>query len=455
MELRTDLLPRQVQRLLLLPQMQQAMQILQLPIMELRNILEQELQQNPFLEVVEKEMKEEEEEINDPLLEEILNLDDNWRDYFRATQNIRERGREDYTHEISARPPSLQDTLLRQLRMSDLSPHEQEIGEILIANIDENGYLKFPLEDIAEVLKIAPSEVEKVLKVIQSFDPPGVGARNLEECLLLQLERKGNANPLLSRVIREYLGDIAGKKFSFLAKKLGISEEEVRKIAGEIAALEPRPGREYSSLRPLYITPDVSVKKTARGYSVLVNQDEVPPIRISPLYRKILEERKKKKKEYQFLREKLRDAVWLLKNLNGRYDLIKKVAEFIVEKQKMFFDKGPKHLKPLTLKEVADVLGVHPSTVSRVTSRKYMETPRGVFPMKYFFSGMAPGNEDMSSTSLKEEVKKIIENEDPENPLSDEKIARILKSKGFPIARRTVSKYREELSILPARMRRK
>ena len=455
MELRTELLPRQVQKLLLLPQMQQAMQILQVPLMELRNLLEQELQQNPFLEILENREDGEEEEITDPILEEILNLDDNWKDYFLATQNIREKDREDYTRQIPSRSPSLQDTLLRQLRISNLSPKEKEIGEILIANIDENGYLRFPLEDIANVVKVSPSKVEKVLRIIQSFDPPGVGARDLEECLLLQLKRKGNSDPLLHLVIRKHLGDIGGKKFSFLAKKLGISEEKIRKIAKEIATLEPRPGREYSSLRPLYIVPDVSIKKTSHGYSVVVNQGEIPPLRINPFYRKILEERKNKKKEFQFLREKLRDAIWLLKNLNGRYDLIKRVAEFIVEKQKEFLEKGPEYLKPLTLKEVADVLGVHPSTISRVTSRKYMETPRGVFPMKYFFSGMAPGNGDISSTSLKEEIKKIIENEDPKKPLSDEKIAQILKNRGFSIARRTVSKYREELSILPARMRRR
>ncbi len=453
MELRTELLQKQIQKLLLLPQMQQAMKILQLPIMELRGLLEKEIQENPFLEKVE-ESSDKEENSEDPFLKEVLALDDNWKDYFKAVQNTKEK-HEEYRPQVSSPSPSLQESLLRQLNFCNISKTKKEIGEILIANIDENGYLKVSLEDVRGLLHVSEEEIKEVLKIIQSFDPPGVGARNLEECLLLQLKRKKKLEPLIEVVIKNYLGDIGGKNFSTLAKKLGVNEKTIRKIAEEISTLEPKPGREYFSQSPMYIIPDVSVKKTQKGYLITVNQEGIPPLRINSLYRKILEEGKNRKKEYEFLREKLKDAVWFLRNLNGRGELVRKVSEFIVDKQKEFFEKGPEHLKPLILKEVADALGVHISTISRITSRKYIETPRGVFPMKYFFSGQAPGREEISSTSLKEEIKKIIEKESSKKPLSDEKISQILRSKGFPIARRTVNKYREELGILPARMRRK
>ena len=455
MELRAELLPQQVQKLILIPQLQQAMHILQLPIMELRELLEQELQENPFLEIVQEERVERKDEAKDPLLEEALSLDENWKEYFQAVQNLKEEEEEkgDIIEQYPSRPPSLQDVLLRQLRMSELSEGEKEIGEVLIANIDENGYLQVDLNEIARILNVPLEKVEKVLRVIHQFEPPGVGARNLKECLLLQLGRKKDVPPLVSHLVKNHLEDLAKKKFSSLAQKLGVSEEEIREAFKWIASLEPKPGREYWSVKTNFIVPDIIVKKVKDGYQVILNQDELPPLRINPLYRKILMEGKKKK-EYKFLVEKLRNAVWLLKNLQGRQALVRKVAEYIVKNQEEFLEKGPEYLKPLTLKEVADALGVHISTVSRITSRKYMQTPRGIFPLKYFFSGAAPGKEGLSSTSVKEEIKKLIEEEDPAHPLSDQKIADLLKEKGIPIARRTVTKYREEMGILPARMRR-
>ena len=456
MELKADLIPQQIQRLVLIPQLQQTMHILQLPLLELREVLEQELQENPFLELVQEEREEKEEEAKDPLIEEALNLDENWKEYFQAVQTTQEKIEEerDLLEQYPSRPPSLQENLLRQLNMKNLSPAEREIGETLIANLDENGYLRVDLKDVAEILKVSPEKVERVLKIIQSLEPPGVGARNLKECLLLQVHRRGINHPLVEKLIENHLQDLASKKFSQLATKLQTTEEEVREAFQIISSLEPKPGREFWTVRPQFIVPDITVKRGKDGYEVRVNQEELPPLRINPLYRRILMEGKKKNKEYKFLMEKLRDAIWLLKSLNGRKELVRKVAEFIVNKQRDFLDKGPQYLKPLTLKEVADQLGVHISTVSRITSRKYMETPRGIFPLKFFFSTSAPGKEDLSSTSVKEEIKKLIEQEDPSNPLSDQKIADILKEKGITIARRTVTKYREDMGILPARMRR-
>jgi len=292
MELRTELLPQQVQKLILIPQLQQAMHILQLPIMELRELLEQELQENPFLEIVQEEREEREEEAKDPLLEEALSLDENWKEYFQAVQNLKEEKEEkgDIIEQYPSRPPSLQDILLRQLRMSELSKEEKEIGEVLIANIDENGYLQVDLSEIARILNVPLKKVEKVLSVIHQFEPPGVGARNLKECLLLQLGRRKDVPPLVTHLVKNHLEDLANKKFSSLAQKLGVSEEEIREAFKWIASLEPKPGREYWSVKTNFIVPDIIVKKVKDGYQVILNQEELPPLRINPLYRKILME---------------------------------------------------------------------------------------------------------------------------------------------------------------------
>ncbi len=447
-----ELLPKQVQKLLLIPQLQQAMQVLQLPTMELRQFIQKELLENPFLE----EVKEEENPSSEEIMEEFLELDDNWQEYFQATQMRKEVPEsKDLIQTLESREPSLQEILLRQLQMQGLKGKEKEIGEVIIANINEDGFLTVSLEEISKLLRVPPKKVEKVLSLIQTFDPPGVGARDLKECLLLQLKEKGEKDPLIEKIISEYLEDVGKRRYSYIAQKLGVKEEKVREVSQKIASLEPRPGRKYSSLKPFFIVPDVVVKKINHEYRVILNDDFLPSLRINPYYRKILREGKKEGGDYQFLTRKLRDAVWLIKNIQGRQEIVRRVAEYIVERQKEFLEKGVEYLKPLTLKDVAEALGVHPSTVSRVTSRKFIETPRGIFKMKYFFSGSARGDKtEVSTRSIKESIRQIIESEDPAHPFSDEEIASLLWQKGFKIARRTVAKYREELGILPSRLRR-
>ncbi|MGB9693161.1 MAG: RNA polymerase factor sigma-54, partial [Candidatus Sumerlaeaceae bacterium] len=331
--------------------------------------------------------------------------------------------------------------------------------EYIVGCLDDDGYLRVSLDEIAKETGATAQEVEEAVRLVQSLDPPGIGARGLEECLEIQLRRSGVDDPLAYKVVRQHLPHLQKRNFRKIAKSLGIDEGQVRKIVSLIESLEPQPGHAYSTRPPQYIRPDVIVKRLDGDYYVFVDDGLLSDLRISPTYRRLLEQGDTftSESELRFVREKLKAAQWLVRNLARRKQTLQRVAEAIVEHQKEFFDKGIAYLKPLTLREVADRVGMHESTVARVTSGKYMETPRGTYEMKYFFSRglQSDTGEEASNRMVKQMIVEMVQNEDPRAPLSDQRIAQLLKQKGINIARRTVAKYREQLGILPSRLRKR
>lgn len=462
MEIQQKIEQRQQQRLIMTPQLRQAMHILQLPILELKNLLQEELIKNPLLQ----EQTDETEEEKDETKEETTELDSKWEEYFQAVRPPRkytkeDREKRDYLESSITKPISLQHYLSQQLEETNLKGSNKEIAEIIIANIDDDGYFKADLAEIAHLLKVTEDKVAKILSIIQEFDPPGVGARDLKECLQMQLKDKKVEDSLIEEIISKYLDELASKKYHKIITSLKISEKDLKEKIRIISQFEPKPGREYSSTQINFIIPDVIVKKIDGEYKIIINERELPLLRINPLYKKILKEKSKTDKTAKYIKEKLSSAEWLIKNIQQRQDTIYKVASYIVGKQKAFLDKGAGHLKVLTLKDVAEATNLHTSTISRVTSTKYIETPRGIFKLRYFFSGGLPKSkgtfqkgEITSSKNVKNVIKTLIEEESTSKPLSDQKITDILNKKGYEIARRTVAKYREQLGILPSKMRR-
>jgi RNA polymerase sigma-54 factor len=468
---------RLTQKLILTPQLQQAMKLLQLPQLELLQALSQEMMENPFLEESLEEVNTEEltreekesfeiEEINEDTevpLERLMN--------FIVDDYFEERGSDGrdlgYFNPGTVTPPSfeqfltkkqdLYDYLLWQLGLSTESEEIRKIGENIIGNLDENGYLLVSLEELAEQMNTDISKIEQALRLVQSFDPPGVCARDLKECLLLQLEPLNLKGTLVEKIIINNIKELEKKKYKKIAHYYKIPLSEVMAAIRIIEKLEPKPGRNFASTKTNYIVPDVFVTKTPDGYQIILNDDGIPKLRISNLYRKLIRQKDEfLKEEKQFMMEKLRSAIALLKSLEQRDRTIYRVTEAIVELQRDFFDKGREYINPLTLKDVASKLNMHESTISRVTSNKYLSCQHGIFSFRYFFSNaLNTGTGRISSTTVKNTIKKIIEEEDPENPLSDQKIVDILKNKGIIVARRTVAKYREELKILPQAQRRK
>jgi RNA polymerase sigma-54 factor len=349
------------------------------------------------------------------------------------------------------RPPNLADHLTWQLSMSDASPRTKEIAQFIIGNIDEDGYLRANNEEIMASGGYQAEEVETAVKAVQSLDPIGVGARDLRECLLLQLEFLELDAPLVEIIVRDHWDEFMQRKFVSLAKTLGIDLKSLEGIVEIIKHLDPKPGRKYSNERAIYVEPDVYIQKVGDEYVIVLNEDGMPKLRINSGYRSMLNSMDSKQdgETVNYIKDKIRSAVWLIKSLDQRQRTIYKVAESIVKHQREFLEKGIDYLRPLVLRDVADDIQMHESTVSRVVSNKYMHTPRGLFLMKYFFhSGIdSDTGEDISSLTVKKKIQSFIDNEDPRKPLSDSKIMKILNDEGINIARRTVAKYRDELNI--------
>ncbi|MCD5390519.1 RNA polymerase factor sigma-54 [candidate division NPL-UPA2 bacterium] len=463
---------RQVQQLILSPQMQQAIYLLQLPLMELRQFLQQQLIQNPVLEEVEEmeptateeetlaELKKEDYEPDvQEEMERIAQFDRDWYEYFRDTSALgRIEADEEKRHfrETSiTRPLSLQDYLLRQLHLSSSSPEELKIGELIVGNIDSNGYLQASVEEIATASSASNREVEKALLLIQTFDPPGVGARDLGECLLLQLGRLKKQGSLAAKIISQHLKDLEKRRYPHIAQALAVSLEKVKKAAKMIATLEPKPGGSFSSERNQTILPDLVLKKVDNEYRIIINDGDLPRLRVSSTYQKLMEKGNPDPDAKQYLVEKFKSAMWVIKSIEQRRKTVRKVAESIVKKQREFLDKGVEYFKPCTMREIADEIGMHESTVSRVTTNKYIETPQGLLELKYFFSSEVPmtNSESISRVSLKAKIQELIEKEDSHQPLSDQEIASRLAAQGIRIARRTVAKYREAIGLLPSSLR--
>jgi RNA polymerase sigma-54 factor len=465
------------QKLIMTPSLQQAIKLLQLSKLELQEVLNQELLENPLLDELTEETKQEEAEADvqetkteteeeskaaEPAKEtpekekdsfDEIDYDAYFQDYIEYGYNSRmtEEHEEFPLENTLTRPPNLTDHLTWQLSMSDASPTTKEIGGFIIGNIDEDGYLRATMEEICEAGPYPLEEVERAIQAIQSLDPIGVGARDLRECLLLQLDFLEIDVPLVEEVVRDHWDDFMQRRFVQIAKALGIDMKTLEGVVEVIKHLDPKPGRKYSNERAIYVEPDVYVHKVSDEYVIVLNEDGMPKLRINGSYRAMLNSMDSKSdgETVNYIKDKIRSAVWLIKSLDQRQRTIYKVAESIVKHQREFLERGIDYLRPLVLRDVADDIQMHESTVSRVVSNKYMHTPRGLFLMKYFFhSGIdSDTGEDISSLTVKKKIQSYIEGEDPRKPLSDSKIMKILNDEGINIARRTVAKYRDELNI--------
>ncbi len=476
MDMKFQLRTSMQQRLVMTPKLQQALKLLQVPTLELEHILKQEIMQNPLLEEVEygeeeeevseeTSSSEEEEESDGPAEDSAqddptkdFDLDDYLDDSFKVMGWEPEREDLDERFErVTVAPESGIDQLVTQLHLSVDDELDNEIGEYLIGNLNPDGFLAIELDEVARVFEIDLARAQSVLDVIQTFDPPGIGARNLQEGLLLQLKARSLEDSLVADIVRDHFDALKNRKFAEIARELKISPREVQDIAEEIGHLDPRPGLSTLGNEARYVTPDLVVDKVDGEYVVYLNDSNIPRLRISQAY---VEELNRSKSEgdtetREFILGKLNSAKWLIQTIEQRRRTIVKVMQCIVEEQREFFEKGPVALRPLTLQQVATQIGMHESTVSRVTTNKYVQTPRGVFELKYFFSSSldTDDGDSMSSKAAKTRISSIIAVEDKSRPLSDQKIVDMLKADGLNIARRTVAKYREQLGILPARMR--
>ena len=522
------------QQLVMTPQLQQAIKLLQLNQLELVNLVQQELQENPVLE--ENDLEDETQgERDDATLEargDVASQDGSEdrgeADFAAGTESEGDSptgaeredsvelpelgdlafdetalGAESASGELEERSPSdadkiadvewesyleshpmtgldtkntgdderpsleatytrrqsLAEHLTWQLQVTELDPVELEIARWIVGNLDEQGYLRSTIDEVARQAEAEPAAIEKVLRVVQSLDPMGVGARDLRECLLLQIDRLGGGETLARRIVDQHLDQLQKRDFRGLTRVMGVTIQEIADATRVISALEPRPGRGFGGDDPVYISPDIYVYKIGDEFHVLLNEDGLPKLRISSVYREMLQSGTRgdgQKDTRAYVHEKVRSAMWLIKSIHQRQRTIYKVMQSIIQHQRDFFEHGLAHLKPLNLRDVADDIEMHESTVSRVTTNKYVHTPQGIFELKYFFNSSINrfDGEALASESVKEKIRKIIESEDPSRPMSDQRIAEMLKAANIDIARRTVTKYREAMNILSSTQRR-
>jgi len=475
------------QELKINPRLYQAMDLLYMPLLDLQQHLKQELLNNPFLDMVEPEEDEEEGEEEEtveaetPPEEKTSNDEIDWEeillDGFDAGGRREEHEDREYYEPVTVDTRDLSDHLIDQITLLDLTPRQQFLADEFIGNINEDGYLSCSMEDVLTtvndtVIKAAEAierdlddlpmytaaEVEEMARTIQSLDPPGVGARDLRECLMLQLREAGLEQSVPYRLVRDCFDELINHRWSEISKRFGISPSDVQKAADEIKKLDPKPGLVYSSASDNYIIPDLIVEKIDGKYHVFLNDANLPRLKLSRAYQEIARDKKKFEGENkEFISNKLNSANWMIQAIEQRRQTMLKVMNYIVDRQRDFFEKGVQHLKPLTLREVAEVINMHESTVSRVTNEKFVQTPRGVLPLKFFFSSglSTTAGEDVSARGIKAQIEKLVSEEDAKHPLTDQAIVNILKEGGVQIARRTVAKYRDQLGVLSARMRKR
>jgi len=503
------------QQLVMTPQLQQAIKILQLSLPELEAVVQSELDSNPMLEPLDHSVNEaaanaaEGEDTTpaadgEPLppepevgaasetegewdapteerpaemvateapdaavelretgrldnlewLEYLQNSSHNWQDG-QASDNDDER-RQTLENTLTRRT-SLEDHLMEQLRESNLNETDQRVGATIIYNLDDDGYLGTPLEELATQLETTVEHVSRVLKRVQRFDPPGVAARDLRECLYAQLRNLGMEESLAARIVLNHLDLLEKHRYAEIAKALGVGLDMVGEAAKAISLLEPKPGRDYGGAEPAYIVPDVFIQKLGEDFVVTLNESAVPRLRLANFYQRVLNDKTASAETKEYLQERLRSARWLVKSIYQRQQTIFKVASSIVKFQRAFFEHGVSHLKPLVLKDVAEDIRMHESTISRATANKYAHTPQGIFELKFFFtSGVkAASGEDVSAETVKEKIRVLVAAEQQGDPLSDQAIADILRNGQINIARRTVAKYRQALGILPSSRRKR
>lgn len=471
MKLGYDLTIEQTQKLTMTPELIQAIQILQFNTQELDEFVQEELMQNPVLEFDRNSEDRAREEVTRT---EELDAKACEKDDFDLREKIKEAEYDDisykqweysrdseseYSYEqFVSKDETLEDSLLLQLTFSSLKGDDLKIGRFLVEAIDDNGYLTMSAEEAARALGADLDKVEEVLDVIQTFEPAGVGARSLKECLIIQLAAKGLLDDTVEYIIMNHLEDLGENKLSKVAKVLGLPVSQIQMVCDLIRSLEPKPGRCFSSGNSVkYITPDVTVEKIDGSYQVITNEYSVPRLMVSPYYSNLARAAVDDAELNKYLNEKYNAALWLIKSIEQRKNTIFNVVDAVIRHQKDFLDNGNQHMHTLTLKQVADDLGIHESTVSRAINGKYMQTPRGVFEIKYFFSSGVTGSdgEGVSSNSIKSMIKEIIDSEDPKNPYSDQDMVAMLSERGIEISRRTVAKYREGLNILSSSKRRR
>jgi RNA polymerase sigma-54 factor len=464
------------------PRLYQAMDLLYMPLLDLQQHIKQELLNNPFLDLeepqvseddtapkeVEKEKEKEKDEID---WEEIL------LEGFEAGGRRAEYEEKEYYEPVPVDTRDLYDHLRDQLVLMPLAPRQVLLGEEIIGNIDENGYLTCSIEEVVKGLNLwleeagsdwidegesvemfTAREGEEMLRVLQGFDPSGIGARDLRECLMLQLRDADLDDTLAFRIVRDYFDQLINHRWSEISKDLSITPKDVQSAADEVARMDPKPGLKYSAPADNYITPDLIVDKIDGEYLVFLNDTSLPRLKLSRTYRDIARDKNKFKGENkEFISNKLNSANWMIQAIEQRRQTMLKVMNFIVDRQREFFERGVQFLKPLTLREVAEVISMHESTVSRVTNEKFVQTPRGVLPLKFFFSSglSTTSGEDVSARGIKARIQKLVADEEAKRPLTDQAIVNILKDEGIQIARRTVAKYRDQLGILSARMRKR
>jgi len=456
------------------PQLQQSLLILQTPLLELRNLVQQEMETNPVLEELPDEPGADQRNEGEPSgddnfkneFEKLASQDEEWRDYMAQSASYREGFRDSkeaqdkrqFLFDSIPVQETLQQNLIGQLNQSVLSASDRKAAELIIGNIDDNGFLQSTPEEMALNSGIPKEDFEKMLGLIQGFYPAGVGARDLRECLLIQLHRQGKEQSVECKIVSEHMEDLGRRRFPEIARRMAISVEEVQKAADNIARLNPRPGQVFAAAPQNYVLPDVVVEKVDGDYQIILNNEQIPHLRISNLYKDIIASGNTQSSEVKnYVRDKIRSGKFLIRSIHQRQETIFNIVQQIVSRQRDFLDHGPSHLKPMTMAEVADAVGVHETTVSRAVSGKYMATPQGVFEMKYFFTSgyQTATGESLSNTSVKEAILDLVKHENGSAPLSDHEIVEILVERGIPIARRTVAKYRGELNILPSHMRRK
>jgi RNA polymerase sigma-54 factor len=483
------------QELKINPRLYQAMDLLYMPLLDLQQHLKQELLVNPFLELVEPEDDEEEADQEseedgttaatdlteppapegEPAKEGEIDWEEILLDGFDTPGHREEHEEKEYYEPVSVERRGLDDHLRDQVALLDLNPRQMLLAEEFIGNIDENGWLACTLEELLSgindvVVKAAEEldreavplytaeEAQSMLATIQSLDPPGVGARTLRECLLIQIRESGREETLEGRLVRDAFDELISHRWSEISKRFGVSVAEVQHAADEVAKLDPKPGLRHSEASDNYIVADLVIDKIDGQYHVFINDANLPRLRLSKIYQEIARDRRKFEGENkEFISSKLNSANWMIQAIEQRRQTMLKVTNYIVDRQRDFFEKGIQHLRPLTLREVAEHIGMHESTVSRVTNEKYVQTPRGVLPLKFFFSSglSTTGGEDVSARGIKDQIQKLVEGEDPKNPLTDQAIVAILLDQGVNIARRTVAKYRDQLGVLSARMRKR
>lgn len=495
-----QLTQRLSQSLVLAPQLQQSLALLQAPTLELKALVETELQQNPVLEEVQERDEDAREKNNDDEAEtqdtspatdlaeppddvkfdsttekesaepvddfqaefdKLVQLDQDWRDHFsQASSPIRatteDEEKRQFMFDSLTVETSLSQHLIGQVRDTGLTEEEQGIAELLIGNIDDYGYLNTTVDELAASTNVPADKIAKVLSVIQTFEPVGVGCRDLRECLMLQLERAEQKDSLEYRIVRDYMDALGKRRIPEIARGTGQEVEDVQEALGRIGRLEPRPGRSFLTAVEQYVAPEVFVQKNGEEYVVTTNDEQIPHLRISNVYKDLMAGGENNAEVKNYIREKIRAGKFLIKSLHQRQQTIANIGREIVKRQRDFMDKGVAHLKPMTMAQVAEVVGVHETTVSRAVSGKYIETPQGVFEMKYFFTAglqSNSGGEGISNTSVKDMIAEIFKNENTAKPLSDQEVVKLVSEKGITIARRTVAKYRDELGILPSNLR--